>query len=88
MQDPRKTKPKLYYIEWEDPISVHNGWFELNQEELNKLMPARCKSVGWIIKRSDKYITICANMIDKDNEGSGDTTIPKSLILFKKEIKL
>jgi hypothetical protein len=84
----KKKNPKCWYIEWEDPASEHAGWFDLTEEELSKLHPAVCRSVGWILKENKKYIILVPHLIDKDNLGSGDTSIPKSLISKKVEIKL
>lgn len=86
MRGRKRKNPKLYYIEWEDPASEHSGWFELIDDELEKLVPAEVKSVGWIIKENKKYIVVASSLIEKDNIGGGDTTILKSLIRRKVEI--
>ena len=88
MRGRRKTKPKLYYIEWQDPASEHQGWFDLTDEEIDKLLPGEVKSVGWIIKENDKFIVIISSLIEKDEIGGGDTTILKSLITKKIPITL
>ena len=88
MRGRRKSSPELFYIEWEDPASAHSGWFELIDEEINKLVPAEVKSVGWIIKENKKYIVVASSLIEKDNIGGGDTTILKSLITKKVKLEI
>lgn len=88
MRGRKKKAPKLYYIEWLDPASVHTGWFDLTEAEINKLVPAEIKSVGWIIKENKEYIVLASSLIEKDNMGSGDTTILKGLIRKKVELPL
>lgn len=79
---------KLYYIEWLDPSSEHNGWFELVQNELEKLKPCVCQSVGWVIKETEEYIVIVSSLIPDDKQASNDVCIVKSLITKQKLISL
>ena len=83
-----KKSPKLYFVEWKDPTSTHNGWFELSESEIDKLLPAEVKSVGWVIRENKDFIVLASSLIEKDNCGSGDTTILRGLITNMVEIKL
>lgn len=80
---PRKKKPELVYIEWEDPATEHAGWFELTDDVIDKLGLAQVKSVGWIIKENKKLLILSGHLIEKDNMGSCDVSIPKASITRK-----
>ena len=66
---------KLVLIEWEDIVS-QNGWAD--KQEAKRGKPATCLSVGWIIHRDNRKITIGSDT--GDDEYGNRTTIPMGCI--------
>lgn len=85
-----RAKPKkLVLIVWEDPVTHHAGWFDLDEKTLSKLEMAEVRSVGWVIKEDRKKITIASSIISdrgKDVEASCDVTVLKSQIIYREDI--
>tara|TARA_X000000950_G_scaffold214758_1_gene258382 strand:+ start:3926 stop:4171 length:246 start_codon:yes stop_codon:yes gene_type:complete len=73
----------LVEIEWYDAFEMSAGWHTLN--EVNKIKPPIMVSVGYLIKETDDFITICAdiNKDPKENDRGRCQTIPKNWIKRK-----
>ena len=77
---------KLVYIEWFDHCSLTGGvWHE--KSDVENMAPMLVKSVGWVVKETDKYVIIVSSMFSDVHVG-GDVLIIKSCIKSKKVIKL
>lgn len=68
---------KLVYIEWVDSCGDSSRWREL--DEIKKDRPATIRSVGWLVKETEKSKTIVPHLSDSDH-GQGEMTIPKKAI--------
>ena len=79
---PRKKKPALHVVTWEDIIS-RADW--LDEAEVDSATPEVCLTVGWIIRDTPKQIVI-ADSVTVSGDWGGITVIPKSVIKKKKKI--
>lgn len=67
----------LLKITWHDAVSDEVGWKKL--EKLKRQQPAVVQSVGFEIKRTKRYLTLAASLVD--DECDGDVTIPVGMII-------
>lgn len=67
----------LVYVEWED--SHHRSGWTTDEPEDDAL---KCRSVGWVVLKSDYVLVLTANMTCQDGskQRCGDMTIPCSSI--------
>ena len=82
--DKKRTKPsletaKLIYIEWLDALA-QGEWHEAKREDL------KCRSVGFVVYEDDEQIEIAGTITDGMCNNS--ITLPKRMILKRKEIKI
>lgn len=73
----------LLLVTWRDAVSNHVGWEKL--DTIAKQTPVTVRSVGWLLRRTRRHITLVASIVD--DEGSSDVTIPTGWIISEKEIK-
>jgi len=73
---------RLLLITWHDAVSDTVGWKKL--EQIKRQQPATVRTVGWEIKRTRRYLTLAASLVD--DECDGDVTIPLGMILQEKEL--
>lgn len=76
----KKAEKKLLYVEWAD-ATTDDGW-----DSDHKLETHIIKSVGFLIKVTDRDIVIAADW--SEPESNRRLAIPKAWIQNKKEIKL
>ena len=82
--DQKRTKPslatsKLVYIEWLDALA-QGEWHEAKREDLH------CRTVGFVVYEDDEQIEIAGTVTDGMCNNS--ITLPKRMILKRKEIKV
>lgn len=82
--DKKRTKssletPKLILIEWLDALA-QGEWHEAKREDL------RCTSVGYVVYEDDEQIELAGTITHGMCNNS--ITLPKKMILKRKEIKL
>ena len=68
---------ELVLVEWLDSRRGE-GWARL--EEVRDESPTRCRSVGWIIRKSPSALTIAGHLGENPEQCCGDMTIPKRSI--------
>jgi hypothetical protein len=69
----------LVFVEWMDS-RLGEGWTVL--EDLRpRLQVVRCQSVGWIIARDSKSLTLASHFGDNPDQCCGDMTIPVKVIV-------
>lgn len=73
----------LLLVQWYDATSNHSGWEKI--DTIAKQTPPVVRSVGWLIRRTKRHITLVASIVG--DEGSSDVTIPASWIISEKELK-
>jgi len=79
--------PTPYLIEWEDSSSPSpNGWVFLESRSSDKL--CRCITVGFIIDRNEKSITVAQTIDPEDKTVTGRITIPTAVIRRKRRLKV
>lgn len=81
---PKKTRTdldsaKLVLIEWDDALA-QGEWHEAKKEDL------RCKTVGFVVYEDDHQIELAGTITDGMCNNS--ITLPKKMIIKRKEIKL
>lgn len=76
---PNVATPKLVLIEWLDALA-QGEWHEAKREDL------ACKSIGFIVFEDDEQIELAGTITHGMCNNS--ITLPKRMILKKKEIKL
>lgn len=72
---------KIVLVEWLDAHGGNRtGWKDL--KEIASAMPAKGKSVGWMVKETEHHIVICPHFVGEDTElqGDGEMSIPKSWV--------
>lgn len=82
--DTKRTKPnlatsKLTYIEWLDAMA-QGEWHEAKREDLH------CRTVGFVVYEDDEQIELAGTITDGMCNNS--ITLPKRMILKRKEIKI
>ena len=77
---------KLYYIEWSDSYSLDNSMEWRKVKEFEKPKIHKCKSIGWLTRKSKDCIRITPHL--SEAYGCGDLVIPKKAIIRKKLIKI
>jgi hypothetical protein len=77
-------KFKLVYVEWIDPCAGPRGWNVLSEMEERDFGTNACKSVGWVIKQSKEFITLCPTIAVDHMDGEVDvadmSNIPRACI--------
>jgi hypothetical protein len=68
--------PDLVLVEWSDSRRGE-GWVRL--DELNGTI-TKCKSVGWIVAKDSKSLTLAGHLGENPEQCCGDLTIPKCSI--------
>lgn len=81
---------KLLLVEWLDSSSGR-GWQTLDDVKKNAADPLFCRSVGWLVERNRKQITIASSLSGEKNPGirinaSGDISIPLKCVVRVKVI--
>ena len=81
--DPRS---KLYEVKWLDAYEMESGWHSI--EDAIKITPPEVCSVGYILKETEEYILLAADIgSDKmDNDVGRVQVIPGQWIVSKKQI--
>lgn len=74
---------RLLLIHWHDAVSDDSGWKAIS--EVEKQQPAVVRSVGWEIRRTKRYVTLAASIVDEDCDG--DITIPAGMIIREVELQ-
>jgi hypothetical protein len=70
---------ELVLVEWLDSRRGE-GWTCLEDLQ-SDLEATRCKSVGWIIARDSKSLTLAGHFAENPKQVCGDMTIPAKAIL-------
>jgi len=71
---------RLVKILWKDAVSASGSsgrWSGL--DEVKSLEPVDVKTVGWVVKETDTYITVISHHAGETETG-GDICIPKAWI--------
>ena len=76
------SEARILLVVWHDAVSDTVGWKKL--EHLKRQQPATVRSVGYEIKRTKRYLTLAASLVD--DECDGDVTIPLGMILREQEL--
>ena len=71
-------KYKKISITWLDSKGI-TGWEHI--EDIEPMPPAECKSIGFLVDETKKYITIAQTI--SDSQLMGRTTIPKCSIISR-----
>ena len=80
-----RSSPPLVLVEWSDATS-YADWKD--EEAVEKIAPEACVSVGWLIKKTKKFITIVASYSPEGKDNwSSITTIPAAFCTKIYEIK-
>jgi hypothetical protein len=80
---PRRKRPKLVQIVWED-IAPHEGsWLP---RATIKPQPAVMESVGWLLRNDPDYVILAQDYDHKDNMVAGVTTYPQGCVRTVTEI--
>ena len=68
------SKWDMVLIEWDDTVGQGPNW----EEAKDNLLPAECKTVGMVLYKNKKYITVCGSVTDE--AVSDRTVIPQGCI--------
>jgi hypothetical protein len=70
---------ELVLVEWLDSRRGE-GWTRLEDLQ-SDLEATHCRSVGWVIARDKKSLTLAGHLADNPEQCCGDMTIPAASIL-------
>lgn len=86
---PKSYKPlPLVLVEWDDSASyVETGW-KKSHVVLNDLTPGRIFSVGWVLKKTKRYLTLVAHGSNEHREVQGEMSIPRGCIRSVKRLRI
>lgn len=77
------TAGAAVFIEWEDSYGCSSDWQNLPVGGTSETMI--CRSVGWILRRSRRNVTIVPHMAQNErlgvDQGCGDMVIPLAAIV-------
>ena len=74
---PRRSKPRLALLVWED-IAPHDGsWVQRKTVRPN---PAVMESVGWLIREDNQYVVLAQDFDHKDDMVAGLATYPRGCV--------
>ncbi len=81
----KKQRPRMMFIEWHDAAGSP-GW---RAERDIQTVPAKCQSVGFLIRKTKKAITLaCSRNLSNDGTPYDDSiVIPRSAIRRKRRLK-
>lgn len=86
--------PPLVLVEWVDSQSqCSQVWGDLDEmiEDGKTIYSDPCMSVGYLVHKNTKVITLVPHLASKtnfkENQGSGDMTIPRCAIIKMKKLK-
>lgn len=69
------TSYRLVLVEWLDAVGgTRGGW--KSASDAGRDLPAKCRSVGWVIHEDDERITIAPHFAH-DRDVDGEITIPR-----------
>ena len=74
---------KLLYVEWVDSMVAASGWSDTEGTEA--IVPAKIRSVGWLLRETGDAITLIAH--DGQDEVAGFMVIPKCAIKKRRVLK-
>ena len=80
--------PTAIYVEWEDHCQVvaqGSSWMGVNDVRNE---PSVIKSLGWIVKEDKDYLTIAGCHDTEGGDIKGVSTIIKSCIVKRKNLKV
>jgi hypothetical protein len=83
------TTPNLVYVEWIDSGRGHE-WRML--DDLDDMLPAYCRSVGWIVREEEEYIVLAGNLAadapdGKPHQACQMMAIPKVAITTRRVLR-
>lgn len=67
---------KLVLVEWVDSLLHPNQWGDIDPPAVRHM---RCESVGWLYKKTKKYLHLVSNT-DSHGHACGAITIPRSAV--------
>lgn len=75
---------KFLEVEWGDAVS-NDGWVTLTEDTAPQVVISR----GWLVKRTDNYLTLASSVYPENAETVGSTqTIPCGMIISSRELKV
>jgi hypothetical protein len=90
MNTKKNNEIKLQYIEWNDAITMQNGWYLIESiKEWGRTNDWKIKQVGYVIEENKNYILLATKYNPQETEEdkySEITKIPK--IWIKKRINV
>lgn len=81
---PQESERKLVMITWHDAMSDHAGWKKI--DKVSKQQPPVARTVGWVIKRTRRAVTLVSSIVD--DECDGDVVIPTGMIIREQELEI
>lgn len=75
-------KEKIVLVDWEDSVGDNACW--LQRDKMKPVLPAQCKTAGFLLEETEKYVTI-VQTID-DTQLMGRISIPKRSIIKRKNL--
>lgn len=90
----KRKKQQLEYIEWYDHSSYTNSRWRKRREFAEQKEPMLCASVGWLVSENGQMVILAGNCghpeftQDDDTSFSGDMTIIKKCIRFRKKFTI
>lgn len=68
---------RLVEVIWDDAVTG-NAW--VSGAEADGFVPARCKTAGYLVKRTKAHVTIASTIGEGDDECNAITTIPRPFL--------
>jgi len=82
----KSKRGDLVYLEWLDAMGHEPGWKKIEDIQKDD-KPALCHSVGWIIKDTEKYLTIIGDWNDSE-DGDREQVILKQNITKRTKLRI
>ena len=74
---------KLVMIEWVDSFGCSPSWESLSEHQPRTMT---CRSVGWLLHDGEECKTLVPHIVDGEDQGCGDMTIPIRAVRWMVEL--
>ena len=73
----RKKEFPLIYVKWDDAYAC-GQWRTLEEYELE---PMEVETIGYLVKKTRRFVRVASSLSKNKTQGSDFTTIPRRMIL-------
>ena len=90
LRDQRTVMKPLVLVTWDDAEDPADGKTWLDEEDVDTFSQHRCtvQSVGFLVSKTDKYVTLGGDWIEELKHWGRITKIPSGMIVETKDLQI